>query len=140
MAGVMKLFESLDDDLPNVFPERPTRLAIGVFDGLHLGHRALIGEAVAAARAHGDLAGALTFRRHPLALLAPPYEPPRLATRALRRKLLAETGLDFLVEVEFTREFAAIEPEAFVRDILAGKLRAAQVTCGDNHRFGNRGR
>lgn len=135
----MRFFTSLDD-LPPGFPERPVHLAIGVFDGLHLGHRALIGHAIGSAKAAGNLSGVLTFRRHPLALLAPPYEPPRLVSSDRRRELLDALGLDLLVEVDFTPEFAAVEAELFVRDHLAKRLRVAEVVCGATHRFGRMGK
>jgi riboflavin kinase/FMN adenylyltransferase len=134
----MKRFDSLDD-LPKDFPDRPVCLAIGVFDGLHLGHRALVDRAIESARERGALSAVLTFKRHPLALLAPPYEPPRLIALERRREILERQGLDLLIEIEFTKAFARVKADEFARDILAKRLKVVEVACGTTHRFGYRG-
>lgn len=111
-------------------------VALGVFDGVHLGHRAILATAVAEARRHGLVALACTFDPHPLEVLQPARAPLPLTSLADRLALIAETGIDAAVVVAFTREVAVVEPEGFVRDVLVGALQARDVVVGFNHRFG----
>lgn len=114
----------------------PSAVALGVFDGIHLGHRAILGRAVAQARAQGLQATACTFDPHPVEVLQPGRAPAPLTTLAERLALIAETGIDATVLVAFTPAVAAIEPETFVADVLVRALRARDVVVGFNHRFG----
>jgi riboflavin kinase / FMN adenylyltransferase len=109
-------------------------LAIGNFDGVHLGHRGLFDAALAAAREQGGPASALTFEPHPAKLLAPEYAPPRITTLSRKRELCAAAGLDVLVEQSFDRAFSALEPGAFV-DLVA-RTAVAQVTVGPDFTYG----
>ncbi|MEK7700904.1 MAG: bifunctional riboflavin kinase/FAD synthetase [candidate division NC10 bacterium] len=118
----------------------PSAVALGVFDGIHLGHRAILGAAVARARQHGLAALACTFDPHPMEVLQPGRAPLPLTTLPERLELIAETGIDATVIIPFTPAVAAVEPEAFVRDVLVGALRARHVVVGFNHRFGRRAR
>src|SRR2546428_9128953 len=123
--------------LPSAPPERwPSAVALGVFDGVHLGHRAILGAAVAHARATGSPALACTFEPHPLEVLQPDRAPQPITTLDERLDLIAACGVDGAVVLEFTRELAAVEPEAFVKDVLVDRLAARQVVVGFNHRFG----
>ena len=88
------------------------------------------------ARERGLEALACTFDPHPLEILQPERAPLPITTLADRLELIAETGIDTAVVVAFTRAIAALEPEAFVRDALAGTLRAREIVVGFNHRFG----
>ena len=115
---------------------RPGAVALGAFDGIHLGHRAILGRAVTLARERGLEALACTFDPHPLEVLQPDRAPRPITTLADRLELIAETGIDTAVVVAFTHAIAALEPEAFVRDALAGTLRAREIVVGFNHRFG----
>jgi riboflavin kinase/FMN adenylyltransferase len=109
-------------------------LAIGNFDGVHLGHRGLFDAALAAGRGLGGPAAALTFEPHPAKLLAPEYAPPRITTLPRKRELCAAAGLDVLVEQSFDRAFAALEPGAFI-DMVA-RTGVAQVTVGPDFTYG----
>jgi len=123
--------------LPSAPPDRrPSAVALGVFDGVHLGHRAILGAAVAHARAIGSPAVACTFDPHPLEVLQPDRAPLPITTLDERLELIAACGVDEAVVLAFTRELAAMEPEAFVKDVLVDRLDARQVVVGFNHRFG----
>ena len=123
--------------LESVPPETPpSAVALGAFDGVHLGHRALLRTALTRARTAGLEAVACTFDPHPMEVLQPDRAPRPITTLDERLALIGETGVDAVVVLAFTRELASIEPEAFVKDVLLGRLRAREVVVGYNHRFG----
>jgi riboflavin kinase/FMN adenylyltransferase len=132
-VSACRQFEGLDRvDLPG----RPLHLAIGMFDGVHLGHRAVIDTAIQSARRSGGLSGVLTFWPHPSALFNPQNATRLIAGPDLRARLLAETGVDFVITQPFTPEFAAIEAE-WVLPYLKRKLpELSAVYVGENWRFG----
>ena len=129
----MRIVRGLDSYGPDA---QPSAVALGAFDGIHLGHRAILGTAVAQARLHGLGALACTFDPHPLEVLQPERAPVPITTLEERFELIAETGIDTTVVVAFTRAFAAVEPEDFVRRVLVGTLKAQDIVVGFNHRFG----
>ena len=106
-------------------PGQPLHLAIGMFDGVHLGHQAVIESALHSARREGGLAGVLTFDPHPSRLFRP-QQPVRMlmAPAAKNRFLLTELGVDFVVEEPFTREFAS----AYASEMDAGICLQAKVS------------
>src|SRR5262245_29616244 len=105
-------------------------VAIGNFDGVHAGHRALIARARALAARDGLRAAALTFDPHPAAVLSPSGAPVRVCSLARRLELLGEAGLDAAVVEPFTRELAGLSPEAFIDEIVLGSLRARAIVVG----------
>jgi riboflavin kinase / FMN adenylyltransferase len=115
---------------------RPSAVALGVFDGVHLAHRAILGAAVEAARAADVTALACTFDRHPMEILHPERAPVPITTLEERLGLIAEVGVEATVVLTFSRELAAVEPEAFVKDMLLSRLHAREIVVGFNHRFG----
>lgn len=123
--------------LESVPPEpRPSAVALGVFDGVHLGHRAILGTALTRARAGGLEAVVCTFDPHPMEVLQPDRAPRPITTLDERLTLIGATGVDAVVVLAFTRELASVEPEAFVKDVLLGRLRAREIVVGYDHRFG----
>lgn len=129
----MQIVQGLESYPPD---SAPSVVALGVFDGVHLAHRAILDAAVSRARELGVQALACTFDPHPMEVLQPERAPVALTTIPERLDLMAETGLDGAVVIAFTRALAAMEPEAFVKDVLVGRLRAREVVVGFNHRFG----
>jgi riboflavin kinase/FMN adenylyltransferase len=118
----------------------PLALAIGNFDGVHLGHAALLTEARARAARSGGTSAVLTFTPHPARLFAPDRAPALIMSLARRLELLAAAQIDVAIVEPFTRAFAAIEAPAFVRDVLARDLGARDVIVGYDFSFGrNRG-
>jgi riboflavin kinase/FMN adenylyltransferase len=120
-------------------PVRPLHLAIGMFDGVHLGHQFVIDSAVHSARRSGGLAGVLTFWPHPSALFRPENPTALLMPIEMKRQVLAELGIDFVIEQNFSREFAGIEAGDFVRFLRQSLPQLSAIYVGDNFRFG-RGR
>jgi len=115
---------------------RPRAVAIGVFDGVHHGHRRIVAKAVAAAREMDGVATVLTFDPHPDAVLHPGEAPRTLTPLALKVFLLAQLGVEEVAVVQFTPEFAGRSAEDFCRGLLSRRLGARQVVVGANFRFG----
>ena len=115
-------------------------VTIGVFDGLHRGHQALVAACVSKARDMGLPAVMVTFDPHPAEVVRPGSHPAQLITLRRKAELAAELGLDALLVLPFTPTVAATEPPAFVHDIIVDRLHAACVVVGDNFRFGFHGR
>jgi riboflavin kinase / FMN adenylyltransferase len=113
--------------LPEVEPSsRPRSVAIGTFDGVHLGHREVIRGA----------STALTFDPHPLSVIHPEATPKLIAPFSVKRDLIAGLGVEELVVVPFDRRFSEQSAEQFVQDVLVRRLGAARVSVGENFRFG----
>ncbi|MEZ4385877.1 MAG: riboflavin biosynthesis protein RibF [Nannocystaceae bacterium] len=122
----MKVLRQLDALSPG------TAACIGAFDGLHLGHRALLDRAAALQ----PRVALVTFDPHPAMILAPSRAPTLLQSADQRARVCAHLGLDALVLLPFTRAMAAMEPGEFVRAILIDGLRPASVVVGADFRFG----
>jgi riboflavin kinase/FMN adenylyltransferase len=129
----MRIVQGLDSFPPDA---PPSVVALGVFDGVHLGHRAILGTAVARGRAGGLETLACTFEPHPMEILQPDRAPRPITPLDERLALIGATGVAATVVLRFTRQMAAIEAEAFVKDALLGRLRAREIVVGYNHRFG----
>ena len=113
--------------LPEVKPDQgPRSVAIGSFDGVHLGHREVI-------RGNDTV---LTFDPHPLSVIHPEATPKLLNTFAVKRDLIAALGVSELVVIPFDRDFASRSADEFAADVLARRLGAARVSVGENFRFG----
>ncbi|MER7456085.1 bifunctional riboflavin kinase/FAD synthetase [Micromonospora sp. NPDC126480] len=113
-------------------------VTIGVFDGVHKGHQATIGHAVARARELGVKSVVVTFDPHPAEVVRPGSHPAVLTEPARKAELIEALGADVLCVVPFTPEFSRLPAEAFVHDVLVEHLHAALVVVGDNFRFGHR--
>lgn len=113
-----------------------TVVSLGVFDGVHLGHRALIAEAREVADALGLALVVVTFHPHPLSVVRPGAEPPTLAPLEERIRLLQEAGADEVDVLAFDLEFSRQSPEEFVQAVLVERLCARAVVVGENFRFG----
>jgi riboflavin kinase/FMN adenylyltransferase len=111
-------------------------LTLGNFDGLHLGHQELVRMIIRRARETGALSMVVTFRPHPLKILAPEKCPPLISIYEEKIKLFERLGIDVLVKIPFTLEFSTMPPEDFVRDVLCGTLGAKEIFVGYNYRFG----
>ena len=114
----------------------PCSLAIGNFDGVHLGHQALVAATVAYAGQHDLLPAVLTFDPHPKQIVAPHRVPLMICSLAERIRLLKEIGVREVYVEPFTNELAALTPREFVSQILVEKLKVKAVFVGENFRFG----
>jgi riboflavin kinase / FMN adenylyltransferase len=106
--------------------ERPRRVAVGEFDGVHLGHREVI-------RGSDTV---LTFEPHPLQVIRPEVAPKLLTSLEVKAELIADLGVDELVVIPFDEGFAHQTPQEFADHILVERLRATRVSVGENFRFG----
>lgn len=116
-----------------------TVVAIGKFDGVHVGHRVVIERMKQDAAELGARTVAVTFDRNPLELLRPELCPENLVTTERKIELLGEFGLDATLLLTFDRALASLEAEAFVRSILVDALKVETVLVGRDFRFGHRG-
>ena len=112
--------------LPEVEP-RPRRIAVGEFDGVHLGHREVIGGSDTV----------LTFEPHPLRVVRPEAAPKLLTSLEAKAELVAALGVQELVVIPFDEGFANQTPEAFIDEVLVSRLAATHVSVGENFRFGH---
>jgi riboflavin kinase/FMN adenylyltransferase len=114
----------------------PTAIALGKFDGVHLGHAELIRRAVARARAGGLAAAVFTFSNHPRNVIEGRAVVRGLATEAEKERLLRELGVDYVFSLEFDEAFHSMAPADFIGGLLLGAFNARAVFCGFNFRFG----
>lgn len=115
----------------------PCVVSIGVFDGVHRGHRSILDRAVSAARERGALSVVVTFDPHPAKVVGRPV-PLMLSDLHQRAHLLGEVGIDRMFVLPFTREISEWAPEEFVQRLLVDKLHTVHVVVGKNFRFGHK--
>jgi riboflavin kinase/FMN adenylyltransferase len=111
-------------------------VAVGVFDGVHWGHRAIFERLVDVARESDIAPVALTFDKHPAELLVPEMAPPYITTLDQRIELIQASDVDRIIIVEFDLALAELSPEEFLRNVIRGTLRARHVVVGSNFQFG----
>jgi riboflavin kinase/FMN adenylyltransferase len=131
--------ERLDGSSAVPAPLRGGIVALGNFDGFHIGHQAVIGRAVARARAEGRPALVATFDPHPARYFKPDQPPFRLTTLDQRQRLFAAAGADAMLVFHFDSALAAVGAESFVADRLVARIGAAGVVTGEDFTYG-RGR
>ena len=132
----MRRYHSLGD-LPLGGPRRV--LAIGTFDGVHIGHQAIIQRAIDLAEERGLRSMALTFEPQPIAVLRPELKPAVLTHIALKSQLIESLGIRELLVLPFTRAFSRIRAERFAEMLVSPPVGAEAVVVGENFRFGNGG-
>lgn len=127
---VIEQIQDLSDGYPS------PAVAVGTFDGVHLGHREVLGRVVRRARREGGTAVAFTFARHPLEVVNPPKAPRLITPLSVKRDIMAALGIDLLIAVNFTPALAATTPRDFVQCYLVDRLRARFVCIGYDFAFG----
>ncbi|MDR0874768.1 MAG: bifunctional riboflavin kinase/FAD synthetase [Clostridiales Family XIII bacterium] len=111
-------------------------VALGFFDGVHLGHRVLIERSISYARKTGNAAAVFTFRDHPKNVISGTTCVKRLLSEADRNKIFESLGIDYVFEFDFADGFHEMSPDAFAGDLLCNTFGASAVFCGYNFRFG----
>lgn len=129
----MRIFEGLEE-VPAAFG--PAAIAMGNYDGVHLGHARILRELVDGAQAQGVLSCLVTFFPHPMQVLAPERAPAMLQTLPDRLDAVRQQGVDATVVVPFTREFASMDASTFVAEFLRRRLGCANLFVGPDVRFG----
>ncbi len=112
-------------------------LAIGAFDGVHVGHQAILAHAQKIAQRYDVSCAAVTFDRHPSSIVRPSADPILLSTLTDRLALLVHYGAELVVTLRFDERLASLSAETFVREVLVGRLRAGAVVIGRDFRFGH---
>lgn len=128
----MEIITSLDAELKNKYPA--TVIALGTFDGLHLGHTDVINTAKDYAERNGLKLAVFTFSNHPLALIRPDLVPVRIISAEEKIKLLESFGVDYLINIPFTEDFAALSPDEFLERLAYFNYRCLVV--GENFTYG----
>ena len=134
VSNSMRVFRGHSRTVPD-----PVVLAIGNFDGVHLGHVALMRQLLAASAQFGVAPTVLTFEPHPREFFTPQSAPARLTTLREKLELLAESGVQQAMVCPFNAAFAALSADQFIEQVLVGALRVKHLIVGDDFRFG-RGR
>ena len=129
----MKVYNHLDQISE---PFRHAVITIGNFDGVHIGHQALFHEAIEKAEAIDGTSVAMTFEPHPLRVMKKNNHPPLITLYEQKSELIERTGMDVLICVPFTLEFAAQSAEQFVRDLLVQKIGMKAIVVGQDYSFG----
>ncbi len=111
---------------------------IGNYDGVHVGQQSVLDMVTRRAREVGAPSAVITFDPHPLSVVRPEQAPPRLVTREQKEALLKAAGVDHVLTIHFSQEFANTRARAFVRDFLHGRLEVAELYVGSNFTFGRR--
>lgn len=128
----MQLFENLE----NIHkPFHNTVVTIGNFDGVHIGHQALFHETIEKAAEIGGTSVAMTFEPHPLRMLKKDNHPPLITLYEQKKELIERSGIDVLVCIPFTKEFAAISADEFVGNILVRKMGLKAIVVGKDFTF-----
>ena len=117
-------------------PLKNAVVTIGNFDGVHIGHQALFHTVIEKARAIEGTAVAMTFYPHPLKVLAPKNRPPTITIADQKAELIARTGIDILICIPFTREFASISARSFIEDLMLRRIGMRVIVVGNDYSFG----
>lgn len=126
---ILTQVQNISEISPNI------AVALGTFDGVHIGHRQIITKAVNLAKAEQGTSVVFTFSNHPLEIIAPKRCPLQITTTEQKAELLAELGVDILLTIPFTREFLHISAEDFIK-LLVKNLQPRHIVVGPNYSFG----
>lgn len=131
----MEIYSSI----PNL-SEKPiqTVVALGTFDGIHLGHKAIINKAITEAKRLNCLSIVLTFSNHPLSILSPHNSPLTITNQLEKEKIISSLGVDVLINMPFTEDFLKITPYDFIK-MVKSFLNPKKIVVGPNYSFGHKG-
>ncbi|MBW2338446.1 MAG: bifunctional riboflavin kinase/FAD synthetase [Deltaproteobacteria bacterium] len=129
----MKIFDHLDKIHA---PFKSAVITIGNFDGVHIGHQALFHEVIETAETVGGTSIAMTFEPHPIRVLKQNGQPPLITLYEQKAELIERTGIDVLICVPFTRAFASLSADQFIRELLVKKIGMKAIVVGEDYSFG----
>jgi riboflavin kinase/FMN adenylyltransferase len=129
----MKIFDHLDKIHE---PFKSAVITIGNFDGVHIGHQALFHEVIETAETVGGTSIAMTFEPHPIRVLKQNGQPPLITLYEQKAELIERTGIDVLICVPFTRAFASLSADQFIRELLVKKIGMKAIVVGEDYSFG----
>jgi riboflavin kinase/FMN adenylyltransferase len=129
----MKIFNQLEK-ITQAF--KAAVITIGNFDGVHIGHQVLFHEVVEKADAIDGTSIAMTFEPHPMRVLKKNNHPPLITLYEQKAELIKRSGIDVLICIPFTREFASLSAEAFIKDLLVAKIGMQAIIVGEDYTFG----
>lgn len=112
-------------------------IALGTFDGIHIGHQQIISRAVKLAKENNGTSVVFTFSNHPLSVVAPHHCPPQLVTQDYKAKLIEKLGVDILLSIPFTPEFLKLSATEFIQ-LAVGNLSPKHIVVGPNYFFGHK--
>jgi riboflavin kinase/FMN adenylyltransferase len=127
-------------DWTEIENQKPAAVALGFFDGIHVGHRALIDEMIKIAKEKNLESCLVTFRQHPLTLVFPKFAPKLISSNDEKINVLDQMDIDKLIFIDFTEEIMNFEPEEFIREVLVKRLSAKIIVVGFNYNFGKKGK
>lgn len=127
---IIKGLDAFRGNYPNIV------LTIGNYDGVHLGHQKILSKVTRKAEELQGTSMVMTFEPHPIKVLAPERNIKLLTTSEERARLIEAMGIDVLLLIKFSREFAAMHPEEFIRQVLVEKLHVKEIIVGENYTFG----
>ena len=128
----MRIFNSLDE----IRDIKETAIALGTFDGVHLGHQELIKRTVNAAKAKGLASGVFTFSNHPKNVILKKDAVKNILYKKEKEDIIQSLGVDYLFDIPFTQDIMGMEKEEYVKKLLVDRCKAKVISCGYNHRFG----
>jgi len=129
----MKIIDHLDKIHE---PFKSAVITIGNFDGVHIGHQALFHEVIETAETVGGTSIAMTFEPHPIRVLKQNGQPPLITLYEQKAELIERTGIDVLICVPFTRAFASLSADQFIRELLVKKIGMKAIVVGEDYSFG----
>ena len=129
----MKIFNQLEKITR---PFKAAAITIGNFDGVHIGHHALFHEVIEKAHAIDGTSIAMTFEPHPMRVLKKNNHPPLITLYEQKEELIKRAGIDVLICIPYTREFASLSAEAFIKDLLVAKIGMQAIIVGEDYTFG----
>lgn len=129
----MKIFDQLEKITQ---PFKAAVITIGNFDGVHIGHQALFHEVIERADAIDGTSIAMTFEPHPIRVLKKNNHPPLITLYEQKTELIERAGIDVLICIPFTLEFASLPAEAFIKDLLVAKIGMQAIIVGEDYTFG----
>ena len=131
----VKIIHAANELMPG---SRKVCVAIGVFDGVHLGHQQIIRQTVADARQHDAIALVVTFDKHPNAIVAPDRVPPQIFSRPQKLRVIESLGADALLEIPFDKSFSEKSGEDFIRELARDLGKVFSVCVGADFVFGRK--